>query len=246
MKKLHGTPDSIIRLNIGGHYFTTSKTTLSSDANSMLAAMFSGVHKLSKCDNGMYFIDADGTHFQWILNYLRGRISSVKDLPKDEGVLNWLKAESDFYQLSGLSKLLKEASPQEQTTLSQDWIDDYFCGCVSKSNMNFSNMNLKNISFENITFCHNATFENISLVGASFKNCLFKEDVTLNFSHADLKDCDFTYTKEEDESNYSAKELIEGKYHGLEFEDAINLDKIKADFDVLKLIVEGGVTPFYP
>lgn len=64
MKKLHGTPDSIIRLNIGCHYFTTSRTTLSSDANSMLAAMFSGVHKLSKCDNRMYFIDADGTHFE--------------------------------------------------------------------------------------------------------------------------------------------------------------------------------------
>ena len=246
MKKLHGTLDSIIRLNIGGHHFTTSKTTLSSDANSMLAAMFSGVHKLSKCDNGMYFIDADGTHFQWILNYLRGRISSVKDLPKDKGVLNWLKAECDFYQLSGLSKLLKEASPQEKTTLSQNWVDDYFFSYVSKSEMNFSNMNLKNISFENITFHHNATFENSSLVGGSFKNCLFKRGVTLNFSNADLKDCDFTYTREEDDLYYNARELIEGKHHGLEFEDAINLDKIKADFDVLKLIVEGGVTPFYP
>ena len=246
MKKLHGTPDSIIRLNIGGHHFTTSKTTLSSDANSMLAAMFSGVHKLSKCDNGMYFIDADGTHFQWILNYLRGRISSVKDLPKDKGVLNWLKAECDFYQLSGLSRLLKEASPQEKTTLSQNWVDDYFFSYVSKSEMNFSNMNLKNISFENITFHHNATFENSSLVGASFKNCLFKRGVTLNFSNTDLKDCDFTYTREEDDLYYNARELIEGKHHGLEFEDAINLDKIKADFDVLKLIVEGGVTPFYP
>lgn len=246
MKKLHGTPDSIIRLNIGGHHFTTSKTTLSSDANSMLAAMFSGVHKLSKCDNGMYFIDADGTHFQWILNYLRGRISSVKDLPKDKGVLNCLKAECDFYQLSGLSRLLKEASPQEKTTLSQNWVDDYFFSYVSKSEMNFSNMNLKNISFENITFHHNATFENSSLVGASFKNCLFKRGVTLNFSNADLKDCDFTYTREEDDLYYNARELIEGKHHGLEFEDAINLDKIKADFDVLKLIVEGGVTPFYP
>lgn len=246
MKKLHDTPDSIIRLNIGGHYFTTSRTTLSSDANSMLAAMFSGVHKLSKCDNRMYFIDADGTHFQWILNYLRGRISSVKDLPKDEGVLKWLEAESDFYQLSGLSKLLKEASPQEQMTLSQNWVDDYFSGYVSKSEMNFSNMNLKNVSFENITFYHNVTFENSSLVGVSFKNCLFRRGVTLNFSHADLKDCDFTYTREQDDFNYNAKQLIEGKHHVLEFEDAVNLDKIKADFDVLKLIVEGGVTPFYP
>ena len=37
----------------------------------MLAAMFSGRHNANKGGDGRYFIDRDGTHFRYILNYLR-------------------------------------------------------------------------------------------------------------------------------------------------------------------------------
>jgi hypothetical protein len=37
----------------------------------MLAAMFSGRHNTQKNDDDRYFIDRDGTHFRYILNYLR-------------------------------------------------------------------------------------------------------------------------------------------------------------------------------
>ena len=37
----------------------------------MLAAMFSGRHNVSTDEDGRYFIDRDGTHFRYILNYLR-------------------------------------------------------------------------------------------------------------------------------------------------------------------------------
>lgn len=37
----------------------------------MLAAMFSGRHKLEADSEGRYFIDRDGTYFGYILNYLR-------------------------------------------------------------------------------------------------------------------------------------------------------------------------------
>ena len=61
----------IVRLSVGGVQFTTSLDTLLSQKDSMLAAMFSGRHNVEKDEEGRYFIDRDGTHFRYILNFLR-------------------------------------------------------------------------------------------------------------------------------------------------------------------------------
>ena len=61
----------IVRLSVGGVHFETSIETLRGDPDSMLAAMFSGRHNICKDEDGRYFIDRDGTHFRYILNYLR-------------------------------------------------------------------------------------------------------------------------------------------------------------------------------
>ena len=37
----------------------------------MLAAMFSGKFEMKPSEDGAFFIDRDGTHFRFILNYLR-------------------------------------------------------------------------------------------------------------------------------------------------------------------------------
>ena len=60
-----------MRLSVGGQHFETSLDTLTRDGSSMLAAMFSGRHNVLKDEDGRYFIDRDGTHFRYILNYLR-------------------------------------------------------------------------------------------------------------------------------------------------------------------------------
>ena len=71
-KKLeHVHFSSTIQLNVGGHRFTTSLHTPTKDPNSMVAAMFSGKFELKPCEDGAFFIDRDGTHFRFILNYLR-------------------------------------------------------------------------------------------------------------------------------------------------------------------------------
>ena len=49
----------------------TSLLTLTKDPDSMLAAMFSGRHALRQDDDGSFFIDRDGTHFRYVLNFLR-------------------------------------------------------------------------------------------------------------------------------------------------------------------------------
>ena len=68
-------------MNVDGKYFSTSKTTLQADRNSILETMFSGYHELTKSSDGSYFIDADETYFPVILIFLRGRITDVNELP---------------------------------------------------------------------------------------------------------------------------------------------------------------------
>ena len=52
----------VIKLDVGGHKFTTSRTTLCSMDGSHLASMFSGRHSNAALRNedGSYFIDRDG------------------------------------------------------------------------------------------------------------------------------------------------------------------------------------------
>ena len=95
---------SIVKLNIGGQHFTTSLQTLKKDPNSMLAAMFSGRHELETTEDGSYFIDRDGTHFRFILNYLR---NGELILPEGATFLKELETEAKFYQLQGILDALR-------------------------------------------------------------------------------------------------------------------------------------------
>ena len=62
-----------ITLNVGGHRFTTTVTTLrNAPSPSLFSAMFSGRHSLpTSGGDGSVFIDRDGRHFSAVLNYLR-------------------------------------------------------------------------------------------------------------------------------------------------------------------------------
>ena len=105
---------TIVKLNVGGQYFTTSLQTLRSDPNSMLAAMFSGRHKLETTGDGSFFIDRDGTHFRYILNYLR---NDELILPEGATFLKELEAEAKFYQLQGILNALKSKEPFEESVI---------------------------------------------------------------------------------------------------------------------------------
>ena len=105
MSEINKIQDSCIKLNIGGHLYTTSILTLAKDPQSMLAAMFSGRHSVKKEEDGSYFIDRDGTHFRYILNYLRDGGFKDGTLPSD--ILTELQTEAEYYQLSVLVDLLQ-------------------------------------------------------------------------------------------------------------------------------------------
>ena len=101
IEKLKVNSESLtsVKLNVGGHHFTTSLQTLTRDPNSMLAAMFSGKFPMEPHGDGAFFIDRDGTHFRFILNYLRtGKLT----FPEGATALAEFKEEADFYQIQGI------------------------------------------------------------------------------------------------------------------------------------------------
>ena len=97
---------STVKLNVGGQHFTTSVQTLTKDPNSMLAAMFSGRFDMKPSEDGSFFIDRDGTHFRFILNFLRtGKLT----LPEGATFTKELEEEAEFYQIQGLIDALRAA-----------------------------------------------------------------------------------------------------------------------------------------
>jgi len=129
-KIIHALELKKVRLNVGGKSFTTSLSTLTSTP-SMLATMFSGKFDISKDDEGEFFVDRDGTHFGYILNFLR---DGDVDLPDDPLVLKALTREVEYYNIISLLDLLK---PQPQFE-NQDWTFDVN---VHSQNIALSNNN---------------------------------------------------------------------------------------------------------
>ena len=211
MKKINDAVEKAVTLNVGGVYYATSRSTLCSDQNSMLAAMFSGLHKIEKLKDGSYLIDANGKHFGIILDYLRGRIMYPNDLPSDKETLLELRREADFYNLLELKKLV-ETCLQRFPNDFESWFIDYFTKGTLKStrDMNFRKCVFTNCYFKSNIFLHKADFEKANLSGAKFVGCKFFQDISfkgaylagvefwncdmasdivVHFEEADLSDC---------------------------------------------------------
>ncbi|KTG42923.1 hypothetical protein cypCar_00000496, partial [Cyprinus carpio] len=97
-----------VTLNVGGHLYTTSISTLQRYPDSMLGAMFRGDFPTTRDAQGNYFIDRDGTLFRYILNFLR---TSELTLPVDFMEMDLLRKEADFYQIEPLIQSLSDPKP---------------------------------------------------------------------------------------------------------------------------------------
>lgn len=86
----------IIKLDIGGYIYKTTKTTLTKYKNTYFSGLFSGKYKIIEQEDGSIFIDRDGSHFKTLLNFMRsGRIV----MPSDPIKLKEILIEAEFYCL---------------------------------------------------------------------------------------------------------------------------------------------------
>jgi N-acetylneuraminic acid mutarotase len=94
MQELQDVQNSQVTLDVGGHLFKTSISTLRKTPGSMLDAMFSGRYQVNSEDDGSVFIDRDGSRFTYLLDYFRDG-----SLPDNASVslLRQLKREFAFY-----------------------------------------------------------------------------------------------------------------------------------------------------
>ncbi|XP_072028150.1 BTB/POZ domain-containing protein KCTD5-like [Amphiura filiformis] len=102
-----------VRLNVGGTYFLTTRTTLCRDPKSFLCRLCQEDPDLNSDtdETGAYLIDRDPTYFGPVLNYLRhGKLVLNKDLA-EEGVLE----EAEFYNITSLIKLVKDRMRDRDT-----------------------------------------------------------------------------------------------------------------------------------
>ncbi|CAP21037.2 Protein CBG24423 [Caenorhabditis briggsae] len=93
----------IIKLNVGGSLFQTSKSTLTK-FDGFFKTMLETEIPVAKDESGAIFIDRDPKHFRVILNFMRG---GHVDLQKYSEDVTEIQKEAKYYLLGGLVELCK-------------------------------------------------------------------------------------------------------------------------------------------
>lgn len=93
----------IVKLNVGGRVFVTTKSTLTDSGMNMLSAMIQHSNPAQLVDDHL-FIDRDPETFRWILSYLRG--SKVLP-PKDSIDIALLREEAEYFALDELTNRIQ-------------------------------------------------------------------------------------------------------------------------------------------
>lgn len=95
-----------IRLNVGGHHFLTTRTTLCRDPKSFFFRLCQEDNNLAsdKDETGAFMIDRDPTYFSPILNFLRHSKLVIDKNLAEEGILE----EAEFYNITELIQLIRD------------------------------------------------------------------------------------------------------------------------------------------
>jgi hypothetical protein len=99
MQMYQAAHEGRVELNIGGFRFETSVQTLRRVPHTFFDAYFSGRYAQDVCADGSIFVDRDGEHFGYVLEYMRDGVVSVAE-PKTRPsitLLRALKREFGFY-----------------------------------------------------------------------------------------------------------------------------------------------------
>ncbi|KAK3107309.1 hypothetical protein FSP39_011592 [Pinctada imbricata] len=91
--------DKILKLNVGGVFYTTTKSTLTTVYGSHLWRIATGDVHVMRDERGSIFLDRDGYVFRFVLNYLR---TNKLIVPNGYKELHLLKEEADYFGLDDL------------------------------------------------------------------------------------------------------------------------------------------------
>ncbi|KAL7291358.1 BTB/POZ domain-containing protein KCTD9 [Trichogramma pretiosum] len=166
-----------VTLNVGGKYFSTTRSTLiNKEPMSMLARMFTETgHKDCQLlpgrrdKNGAYLIDRSPTYFEPILNYLRHGQLIMDSTLNPLGVLE----EARFFGIEGIVSNIEQMIQEEEEEKKQ--------GPLTRKDILKAIMSTPTST--------ELRFQGVSLIGAD----LSKLDLrNINFKFADLRHCNLS------------------------------------------------------
>lgn len=209
-----------ITLNVGGKYFTTSKSSLTAkEPNSMLARMFAEndcgyFFTPSNVDSeGAYLIDRSPAYFEPILNYLRNGQLIYDKCVNPEGILE----EARFFGIESIVPILEgiiekdkrclDSIPMTKRDVINALIMTPYSSELRFQGVNLSGADLSKLDLRSINFKY-ANLQGCNLTGANLSwCCLERSDLSLsildgaqllgvkslcaNLEGASLKNCNF-------------------------------------------------------
>lgn len=184
-----------VTVEVGGEKFRTEIRTLAKCKGSLFPVLVEPLNKREGKRDPYIFIDRDGRHFRFILNYLRQgekvmRWPAMKNL--DISTLNEILDEVEYYKIAGLEKLLrrKVVSLQDKFSFEALVKAKYFQresslgGYKTTIELTLRDINLTGIVFTKVRFCHPVKFENCCMKSAKFSECYFEK--VMSFANVDL------------------------------------------------------------
>ncbi|XP_022207535.1 BTB/POZ domain-containing protein KCTD9 [Nilaparvata lugens] len=185
-----------VTLNVGGKYFTTSRSTLSTkEPNSMLARMFAesdygyNMTPSNVDSNGAYLIDRSSTYFEPILNYLRNGQLIYDTNVNPEGILEearFFGVESLVPQLENIiqsSQRSRDNLPLTRRDVINALIQSPLSSDLRFQGVNLAGADLSRLDLRNINFKF-ACLHGCRMVGTNLSWCSLER---ADLSHAQME-----------------------------------------------------------
>jgi len=179
-----------VTLNVGGTMFTTTRSTLMNEPNSMLSRMFSPADSWANITdpNGAVLIDRSPVYFEPILNYLRHGQLILDNGVNPQGVLE----EAKFFGISSileqLEEMVKSMEKSDDAPLSRSEFVKILlstpsncelrCQGINLDSADLSKLDLRFINFKM------ANLRKTDLANANLSNCCL-ERANLSGAHMD-------------------------------------------------------------
>ena len=198
-----------ITVEVGGDKFRTQVQTLVQYEGSIFPDLLRALQEHSPRkgqhnSNPTIFIDRDGKHFKFILNFMRQgeevmRGSALRNA--DEYILNEMLSEVRYYKLSDLERLLERRRVVSKkpldlgvlvtarifTTQIQPAVPPFKYKTARE--VILKNENLSSIVFDRVIFDQKVSFEGCVMARATFRECAFRAAVS--FKNVDLFEAKF-------------------------------------------------------